>query len=86
MIIQAIVRNGELILDSPLDLPDGTVLSIPVPTLDVELEDTPEEIDRWIRWYDAFEPVQFSDAERTAWEKDCTETKACELGDWSNNP
>jgi hypothetical protein len=82
MTIQAIVRNGQLELPQPLDLPDGTVLTIPVPERDDEKEDSPEEIERWIRWYESFEPVVFTDAERAAWEKARKEDREWELSQW----
>jgi hypothetical protein len=82
MTIQAIVRNGQLELESPLDLPDGTVLTIPVPQSANQDDDTPEEIERWLRWYDSFEPVQMSDEERAAWDAARKQEREWELSQW----
>ena len=71
--IKAIIRNGRIEVDEPIDLPDGTELTIPIPassaTLgirDEDWSDTPEAIEAWIRWYDALEPLDFTPAERAA--------------------
>jgi hypothetical protein len=62
--ITAIVRNGRIEVDEPIDLPDGTELTIPIPHLpailgirDKDWSDTPEAIDAWIHWYDSLEPL-----------------------------
>jgi hypothetical protein len=54
--IKAIVRNGRIEVDKPIDLPDGTELTIPLPgtpqTLGMREEDwsdAPEAIEAWIR-------------------------------------
>jgi hypothetical protein len=67
MTVQAIVRNGQLELESPLDLPDGTVLTIPVPVVSPdETERSPESIEQWERWYRDFQPIVMTDEERAA--------------------
>jgi len=72
--IKAIVRNGRIEVDEPIDLPDRTELRIPIPDFaptlgirDDEWSDTPEAIEAWIRWYDLLEPMEFTPAERAAW-------------------
>ncbi len=89
MTIKAIIRNGRIELDAPIDLPDGTELTISLPTLplppgirDEDDSDTPEAIEAWIRWYDALEPLDFSPAERSAWEAARREQKQYELAEW----
>lgn len=83
MTINAIVRNGQLELESPLNLPDGTVLAIPLPE---ENPDEPErsqrEIEEWEKWYKALEPWVMSDAERAAWDAIREEDKKWELSQW----
>ncbi len=62
--IKGIVRNGNIVLDNPTDLPEGCrVLVEPMAeqdTFDIREEDwqdTPEVIADWLRWYDALEPL-----------------------------
>jgi hypothetical protein len=72
--IKGIVRNGRIEVDQPLNLPDGTELTIPIPSAAVsrngsdERSDTHEEIEAWIRWYDSLEPIVLTADERAAWE------------------
>jgi len=87
--IKAIVRNGRIEVDKPIDLPDGTELTIPIPDplecpgiRDEDWSDTPEAIEAWIRWYDSLEPVEFTPAERSAWEAARREQKELELAQW----
>ena len=70
--ITAIVRNGLLELDAPLDLPDGTELSIPIPG-NTDAEDAPmtaEAIERVLAILDRTPAMTMTDAELTAWEAD----------------
>jgi hypothetical protein len=87
--IKAIIRNGRIEVDEPIDLPDGTELTIPIPVLpaplglrDEDWSDTPEAIEAWIRWYDSLEPLDFTPAERAAWEAARHEQKQYELAQW----
>jgi hypothetical protein len=87
--IKAIVRNGRIEVDEPINLPDGTELTIPIPDLasnlgseDIEESDTPEAIEAWIRWYDSLEPLEISTAEGAAWEVTRQEDKQSELAHW----
>jgi hypothetical protein len=69
--IKAVVRNGRIETDEPLDLPEGTELLIPVPgSADDEdgWDNSPEGIAAWLKWYDTLEPLIFTDDERAAWE------------------
>ena len=65
--IRAIVRNGRIETDAPLDLPEGSRLLV-VPATDVQADeddiqaDTPEAIAKWLAWYDTLEPLVFTDA------------------------
>ncbi len=85
MTIKAVVRNGQLELETPLDLPDGTVVTIPMPEATDEREDSPEEIASWLEWYAAFEPLHFTDDERAAWEAARKEDREWELSQWESH-
>jgi hypothetical protein len=72
--IKAVVRNGRIEVDEPLDLPDGTVLRIPLPG-DTEKAGSdepmsPDEIEQVLAAMDRMEPLQMTDAELAAWEAD----------------
>jgi hypothetical protein len=71
--IKATVRNGRIEVDEPLDLPDGTVLRIPVPG-DAEKaegdEMSPGEVQRVLAAMDQMQPLRMTDAELAAWEAD----------------
>jgi hypothetical protein len=84
--IKAIVRNGQIEVEEPVDLPDGTELAIPIPASLVvpeeEWSNTPEAIEAWIRWYDALEPLEFTPAERAARDAAFEDDKQFELSHW----
>src|SRR5262245_27414302 len=88
--IKAIVRKGKIKTDQPINLPDGTVLTIPIPdpseTLgigDEDWSDTPEAAEAWVRWYDALEPVEFTPEERAARDTARQQEKEFELAQWA---
>jgi hypothetical protein len=73
----AIVRNGQLELSQPIDLPDGTEVEIRLPGpagTAVFREDegavTPEEIAQTLAALEKIEPFEMSDEERAALEAD----------------
>jgi hypothetical protein len=71
--IKATIRNGRIEVDEPLDLPDGTVLQIPLPDHAEKTEDgamSPKEIERILAAMDRMQPLQMTDAELAAWEAD----------------
>ena len=57
-------------LDEPLPLSAGKVrvTVLELTSGDVDWADTPEAIEAWIRWYDLLEPLEFTAAERAAWQ------------------
>jgi hypothetical protein len=75
--IRAVVRNGRLETDEPINLPEGTELLIPLPNGDSAQEDSeevwddsPEGIEAWLRWCDTLQPLIFTEEERAALEAD----------------
>jgi hypothetical protein len=85
--IKAIVRNGRIETEKPLDLPDGTQLVIPLPVNgeSVNENDLPESLEAredWIRWYNALEPMEFTEEERAARDAARKEQKEYELSQW----
>jgi hypothetical protein len=73
--IKAIIRNGRIETDEPINLPEGTELLIPLPNGDAEREeeawdDSPEGIEAWLRWCDSLEPLIFTEQELAALEAD----------------
>ncbi len=71
--LKATVRNGGLLLNQPLDLPDGTAVLIqllgstePFNTDTEEgWDNSPEGIAAWVRWCDALEPVKITQQEES---------------------
>jgi hypothetical protein len=89
--IKAIVRNGKIEVREPLNLPDGTELTIPIPDTapilgvrDEDWSDSKEAIEAWIRWYDSLEPLEFTADELAAWKAARREQKEFELRDWES--
>lgn len=89
--ITGVVRNQRIEVEGPINLPEGTVLTIPIPfgskplgQGDSDGADSPEAIEAWIRWYDALEPLDFTPAERAAWRMARQEQKDFELSQWDN--
>ncbi len=78
--IHATWQNGRVVLDEPVDWPEGARLVI-APEQDqdaavrlaVEQEiKTPEAIAAWLKWYDSLEPLIFTpeeEADLAAWRK-----------------
>lgn len=87
--------SQHLTLDVPVPLPNGKVRvaveefsggaeagETQLGVRDDDLPDTPEAIESWIRWYNGLEPVEFTDAERAAWDAARQEQKEFELAQW----
>jgi hypothetical protein len=84
--IKAVVRNGRIETEEPLDLPEGTELLIPVPDRsgDEELgwDNSPEGIAAWLDWADSLQPLargEQEEAEAEAWLKRCDRHDAQKL-------
>ena len=92
-IIRSVIHNGRLQLDEPVNLPDGSQVevivhvtsSLPLPALvgmtEVEQEETPEEIERWIADVESIPPITMSDEEWAAWQQRRKEDREWQLAD-----
>ena len=75
--IRAIVRNGRIETEEPIDLPEGTELLIPIPNGESDddggWDNSPEGIAAWLQWYDSLQPLipSETEAEADAWMKQC---------------
>ena len=75
IVVKGVVRDGRVELKEPINLPDGTEVTItdsPRDTsaglADEKRPPTPEEIAATLAAMDAIEPLELSDEERAAWE------------------
>ncbi len=78
--INAVVRNGRIETDEPLDLPEGTELTIPIPDrIEAEANEgdwdsSPAGIAAWLKWADSLEPFVHAEGEELEaedWLKRC---------------
>jgi len=82
--IKATFRNGRIEPDEPLALPEGTALLISLPQNESRRgaidawDDSPEGIAAWLKWFDALEPIVFTEKERAQMEADRQERRAWE--------
>ena len=81
--IRAMIRNGRIETEDPLDLPDGTELLVyPAeerPDPEDAYGDSPVGLAAWLREFDAREPLVLSDDDRTVIEKARADQRAWEL-------
>jgi hypothetical protein len=69
-------KNGQVILDSPADWPDGCrVIVEPIPdeaeTLGITEQlwpQSPEAIKKWLAWFDSIEPIETTAEEEAQWQ------------------
>ncbi|HUR54859.1 MAG TPA: hypothetical protein VMZ71_12055 [Gemmataceae bacterium] len=88
-VLHGTVRDGAVILDGPVQLPEGARVEVhPVDDPDrigipeEEQGDDPESIARWLVWYDSLQPLIFTPEEEAAWQQARAEQKAFELATW----
>ena len=70
---KGIIRNGQVIVIGPTDLPDGTeveILPVGLFPVDDQVQVTPDEITRTLAAMEKIEPFEMTDAERAAIEAD----------------
>jgi len=73
--IKAMVRNGRIETEDPINLPEGTELVVlPADQSSLEVmeagwDDSPEGIREWIEWLHTLQPLIFTPEERAEWEQ-----------------
>lgn len=77
-------EDGRVILDTPVDWPNGSELEIRLRSplsnqCDDETPETPEEIEQWIEEMKSIPGIQISDEEMAAWHLRRKEDKEREL-------
>jgi hypothetical protein len=89
-LIRGVVRNGRIEVDTPINLPDGTELLIPLPeatsptpTAEPGSDNTPEGIAVWLGWFDSLPTLKISpeeEADTAAWRKKMSEHGITQMG------
>jgi len=67
--LKGIIRNGQVIVIGPTDLPDGTeveILPVGPSAVDDQAQMTPDEIARTLAAMEKIEPFEMTEAERAA--------------------
>jgi hypothetical protein len=78
-LIRGVVRNGRIEVESPINLPDGTELLIPLPegmspppAPEPGWDNSPEGIAAWLAWFDSLPTLTTTpeeEADTAAWRK-----------------
>ena len=69
--IKAMVRDGRIVTDSPIDFPEGTeLLVLRRDDAEDDWDSSPEAISAWVKWYESLEPLVFTEEEIAAWKAD----------------
>lgn len=64
--IHATFTNGQIVLDSPANWPEGCRLRI-APETNEDTPETPEQIAAWLEWYRNLEPLEITPEEEAEW-------------------
>lgn len=82
-LIRGVVRNGRIEVETPINLPDGTELLIPVPegagpasVAEPQWDNSPEGIAAWLAWFDSLPTLKITpeeEADTAAWRKKMNE-------------
>lgn len=72
ILTKAVIRGGQVEVDEPIDLPDGSEVAVSLvsPTNSKETDDdmSAEEIADKLAVMDRMEPLEWTDEEQSAWE------------------
>jgi hypothetical protein len=85
---KGIIRNGQVIVAEPINLPDGSEVTISGEFLDEEDDDrppTPEEIAASLAAMEKVEPFAWTEQERSAWEAERKARKEWEKAHFTEN-
>ncbi len=90
IVIDAVVRNGRIETDTPLNLPDGTALKVSLVTENDDSVDgwdnSPAGIEAWLNWYATLQPLIFTETERATLEAERSirrEREKANFGDYA---
>ena len=82
-LVRGVVRNGRIEVETPINLPDGTELLIPLPegvspspVSEVGWDNSPEGIAAWLAWLNALPTLTITpeeEADTAAWRKKMSE-------------
>jgi hypothetical protein len=79
IVIKGIVRDGRIDVETPINLPDGTELLIPLPEAsgsEPGWDNSPEGIAAWLAWFDALPTLTITpdeEADTASWRKKMSE-------------
>jgi hypothetical protein len=89
---KGVIRNGQVIVDEPINLPDGSEVTIMghahgkfVGEEDNDRPPTPEEIAATLAAMEKIEPFEWTDEERTAWQAERQARKEWEKAHFAEN-
>ena len=89
--VHGTVRDGGVVLDAPVGVPDGTRVQISTiddpDRIDIPEEeqgDGPESIANWLAWLEQLPVLALTDDDRERWRKARDEQKARELAQWED--
>ena len=89
--ISAEIKNGFLVSVNPVDLPEGTKLTVSAQFIsdcdihgmtEEEQGTSPEAIARWLASFDAIEPLEMSPYEEARWKADREKQRERELNQY----
>jgi hypothetical protein len=84
--IRGTIRNGQVVLDEPADLPDGTRVTVGREPIELMTEDEqgddPESIAAWIAWAESVQPLILTPEDEERIRQARADQKAWELANW----
>ena len=79
ILVRGVIHNGRIEVETPINLPDGTEVLIPLPDgggsmpeSELGWDNSPEGIDAWLAWLDSLPPLTITaeeEADTAAWRK-----------------